>query len=81
MHFQLFEFLEQFKTGAFSIRWTQLEKTGPIDKAFIPLEILIKFHFQSFTVFCAISTFIFGEGYLSHFQQISFNWTQSCIYT
>ena len=39
MRFKLFDRLEQFMTGAFWIKWTQIEKTGSIGNVFIPLEI------------------------------------------
>ena len=66
---------ERFMTGAFLIKLTQLEKTGSIGKIFIPLGNL-KIPFSKLEivhVFCTIYTFLFGECYLCHFQQINFN--------
>ena len=62
--------------GAFLTTFTQLEKTGSTGKVFIPLEskkINSTFEPEIVHVFCAISTFVFVEWYLGHFQQTNFN--------
>ena len=56
MAFKLFEFLEGIVIGAILITLTQLEKTGK----------------ETVHVFCAISTFVFEDCYLRHFQQMHF---------
>ena len=57
MPFKLFEFPEQFMICGFLITLTQLDKTGSIDKVFIPLEIIHVFlgHFQ-FSIWRALFT-------------------------
>ena len=58
--------------GANLITLTQLEKTGSTGRVLIPLEISKSnstFETRSRSRF---STFVFGEGYLRHFQQMNF---------
>ena len=74
MPFSLFEFLKQIMIGAILITLAQFKNTESIGKVFIAQNLKLKFHFRNHSrFFCAISTVVFGEWYLRHFQHMNFN--------